>query len=57
MSIEKLMNRTNESTILGIEEKGEAFLLLFGCPLFFFYSMGNHNLHIPPIRLYSPKKI
>ena len=36
MSIEKLMNRTNKSIILGIEEKGEAFLLLFGCPLSFF---------------------
>jgi hypothetical protein len=52
MSIEKLMNRTNENIISSIGEKsGVFFFFLAASSLSFsfsFYFLGNPNPHIPP---------
>jgi hypothetical protein len=60
MSIEKLMNRTNESIISGIGENGGVFFFfLVASPFSFslsFYLIGNPHSHICPIHLYSHKK-
>jgi hypothetical protein len=55
MSIEKLMNRTNENIISDIGENGGVFFFFLVAPSFSFslsfYLIGNPNPHIPPIHL------
>jgi hypothetical protein len=59
MSIKKLINKIDENIISGIEKRVEFSFSFWSPPPFLslsFYLIGNPNPHIPPIRLYSPKK-
>ena len=59
MSIKKLMNKIDENIISGIEKRVEFSFSFWSPPPFLslsFNLIGNPNPHIPPIRLYSPKK-
>jgi hypothetical protein len=60
MSIEKLMNRTNENIISSIGEKGGVFLFFLATSSLSFslsvYFLGNLNPHIPPFVSSKKKK-